>query len=175
MSYSAKIFPNGICFSFSCSIQIYFQILILLVYKCSVKFKYTTCKIIFQLQMLTVLKLRAILTECGTFVCIVNVLVPPYHRLIIPRWAKCFVLLDSGIVAVLFGAFGIVQYLPTPDPARRPWHRSTAVQSAFPNMVMLTVQWWRVGSTLTEGALPPLLFLSRYIINLCSIVFRNDW
>ena len=43
----------------------------------------------------------------------------------------------------------------------------TAAQSAFPYMVKLTVQWWREGSTLTEDALPPPFFLSRYIINLC--------
>ena len=43
-------------------------------------------------------------------------------RLIIPRWAKFFVLLDSWTysIAVLFWILGNILYLPTPDPARRP-------------------------------------------------------
>ena len=48
------------------------------------------------------------------------------------RWAKCFVFLDS----LLLSHFGLSALYWPCLPA---WHRSTAVQSAFPYMVMLTV------------------------------------
>ena len=49
----------------------------------------------------------------------------------------------------LFWALDIVQYLKTPDPARR--HHSTAVHKACPHMV-------KVGSILNKDALPPPTF-----------------
>ena len=61
----------------------------------------------------------------------------------------------------LFWALDIVQYLKTPDPARR--HHSTAVHKACPHMV-------KVGSILNKDALPPgppPHFSSRYAIYLC--------
>ena len=61
-----------------------------------------------------------------------------HHRLIITRWAKCFVLLDSWTICcpVLGSRHGVLANTWPCPPA---WHRSTAVQSAFPYMVMLTV------------------------------------
>ena len=66
---------------------------------------------------------------------------------------------DHNIVepfAALFGALGIVQYLPTPDPV---CHHSTDVHKACPYMVIVV-------SILNEDAPAPPLFLSRYIIYL---------
>ena len=80
-----------------------------------------------------------------------------HHRLIITRWAKCFVLLDSWTICcpVLGSRHGVLANTWPCPPA---WHRSTAVQSAFPYMVMLTVRVrrWRFCSTLTDDTcLPP--------------------
>ena len=75
--------------------------------------------------------------------------------------------------AVLFWALGIVLANTWPCPPAK--HRSPAVQSAFPYMVMLTVRQWRFGSILTEDALPPSLFLSRYIIKLCKLRKGRAW
>ena len=51
----------------------------------------------------------------------------------------------------LFWTLGIVLYLSTPDPARRPG----ITLPPYTNHVMLPVRWWRVGSILNQDALPP--------------------
>ena len=82
----------------------------------------------------------------------VNYFMIDIQRLIIPRWAKCFVLLDSWTFCCpVLGS----RHCTNTWPFLSAWHRSTAVQSAFSDMVMLTVWPWRVGSTLTEDACHP--------------------
>ena len=62
------------------------------------------------------------------------------HRLIIPRWAKCFVLLEP--FAVLF--WDLALYFPTPDPARRPvtLHRCTVSISLYGHANCRAVESW---------------------------------
>ena len=77
-----------------------------------------------------------------------------FHRLIIPRWAKCFVLRGSWTFCCPVLGPRLVLYLPTSDTACRPiasLHHCTA-QSAYPYMVNAncTVRRKREGSTLTE-------------------------
>ena len=75
----------------------------------------------------------------------------------IPRWAKWIVFeIELNLLLSCFGLSAL--YLPLPDPAR---HHSTSVHKAFPSMVI-------VGSLLIEDALPLPLFLSRYVIYLCT-------
>ena len=54
----------------------------------------------------------------------------------------------------LFWTLGIVLYLSTPDPARRPG----ITLPPYTNHVMLPVRWWRVGSILNQDALLPSTF-----------------
>ena len=89
----------------------------------------------------------------------VNYFMIDIQRLIIPRWAKCFVLLDSWTFCCpVLGS----RHCTNTWPFLSAWHRSTAVQSAFSDMVMLTVWRWRVGSTLTEDACHPHPFSPYY-------------
>ena len=81
---------------------------------------------------------------------------PPQQRIIWAKWTKPVVITYSRTFAWPFFGLSTV-YLPPPDPARLAWHRSTAVQAAYPYMVIhiciLPVPQWRVGSTFKEAAL----------------------
>ena len=86
-------------------------------------------------------------------------------RLIIARWAKYSSYLRVEPFAALFWALGIL--LANNWPARPPaWHCSTAVQSAFPNMVNAncTAEERRFNSHRRRVALPPYSYLG--MINL---------
>ena len=65
--------------------------------------------------------------------------------------------------AALFGALDIV--LANTESCPPAGHHSTAIQKACPYMVI-------VGSILKEDALPPALFLFRYVISLWSLLMK---
>ena len=87
------------------------------------------------------------------------------HRLIIPRWSKCSVFLDSWTFCcpVLYRLSAFYCTLPTPDPARLAWHRSTrcTISIALNGRANCTVveSWF---NSHRRRVAPPPLFPTRY-------------